>query len=154
MYMNILSKGEKNNFFRWFSKQARWGGFSAGSGDTSPAHTSARSQDPAPTPAVQLQEGVREWVQGLEPLSGSHCSPSVLKNFLGKWVSFTAWEMQPTAKGRTAPHVPTTVPNGLLIWGAQGVEYSLMDRDSLKTKQNTDTHSPRRWRFHTLWRWG
>lgn len=73
---------------------------------------------PCPAPATgqcSRRKALRECVQGLEPLSGSHCSPSVLKNFLGKWVSFTAWEMQPTVRGRTAPHMPTTVRTGLLI---------------------------------------
>lgn len=75
---------------------------------------------------------MREWVQGLQPLPGHHRSPSILTNFLGKCVPLTTWEMPPSARGRTAPHIPTTVPTGLLIRGAQGVEYRLMDRGSLK----------------------
>ena len=71
-------------------------------------------------------------MQGLQPLSGHHCSPSILTDVLGKSVPLTTWEMPPSARGRTAPHVPTTVPTGLLIRGAQGVEYRLMDRGSLK----------------------
>jgi len=123
--MNILNKGEKNNFFRWFSKQARWGGFSAGSGDTSPAHTSAHSQDPAPPqPPGSAAAGRREGVSARpgtplrKPLQPFHTEKLPREMGLIHSLGDAA-----NCKGPTAPHMPTTVRTGLVIWGARGVEY-------------------------------
>lgn len=127
--------GEKVTVINWWASKAGWVGFSADLRAISPAQNlppgrSTRGQwcgvpQPSPTHlAVQPQEAVREGVQDLEPLSGSHFSLSILKSFLGKSVPLAMWGMQPTARGHAAPPLPT---NSYV----QGVEHRLMERGCL-----------------------
>jgi hypothetical protein len=107
-----------------FSKQSQTEGFLFGrlcrlvSGQPSPisapapTHTQQGAAPPAPVPgstATRSKKGEKERERGLEPLSGSYFSLFVLKNFLGESVPLAIWEMQSTARGCTASHLPTTV---------------------------------------------
>lgn len=142
MYMNILNKGEKNNFFRWFSKQARWGCFSAGSGDTSPTHTSARSQDPAPPqPPGSAAAGRREGERArpgtplrkpLQPFRTEKLPREMgLIHSLGDAANCKGSNCPTHA--HHCPHWPTH------LRGPGSWIYRLMDTDSLK-QNKTQTH--------------
>lgn len=150
IYMNILIRARKITFKNYLASKAGWVGISADSWATSPAQHKLLQ----PGPSTQAQQcraphpAPSTWQRSRGSCEGGRAKPgtSLRKPHQPSHPDKLPKKMCPTSNlGDTAnckgPHCTTHAhhcPPNLLITGAQGVEYRLMERSSLKKRR----HSP------------